>query len=176
MTASARGRGNWLDIARDVGVAGATLVAAVVGGVGSAGAVLTLGLFVPGLVVAILALGSGALFAALAAAWASSLLAPDRTMARLPVVVAAAEVVAALAGLVLAAPDFRFLAVPPSPGTVFLGLVAGILVTSLAAGRAREPRHDLGRQLALSAGLAALGVVCVVVAVVTTCFVVACIP
>jgi hypothetical protein len=126
--------------------------------------------------VAVLALGTGALFAALGAAWASTLLAPDQTMARPAIVVAAAEVVAALAGLVLAAQDFGLLAAPPSLATVFLGLVAVILMASLAAGRARAPRRGLSRQLVLSAAVAALGVLSVVVAVLTTCSLVACIP
>lgn len=170
MTKSARGRRGWLAAARDVGAAGATLATGVVGGYGTAGVVLTLGLVVPGLVVAVLALGTGALFAALGAACASTLLAGDRTMARLVLVVAVAETTAGLAGLLLAGRSFGLLPPSRSPTTVLIGLLATIGVASLAAGRIREPRGRLRRLLALSAGLAAFAAAAVVVAVVATCF------
>lgn len=125
-------------------------------------AVTVMGLSIPGSVIVPLAMGSGALLAALTATWVGSfLLAEDGTRSRLLPVVGVTEVAAvALAGIVMA---LALLEIPVSLITFLLAsavLLAG--AATAAAQRLRTPHVNVQRDLGVSLVLVAVAVLVVV--------------
>lgn len=118
------------------GVAVVAVIGSFVGGY----VILPWGLVTPLFVVWPLALGFGALLAALGAGWTGTLLAPDRTHSRLLRVVLASEVAAAALGLTFSiTPIFTPLIFPLAFGASVIALVA-----SWAAWRFRGPGGRVG--------------------------------
>lgn len=171
-------------------ILGAFLVATAAGTV-SATLVAPLGLAVPELTIWPRAIGFGTLLAALAAGWTANPLDPAGAQSRLPAIVGVSEVIAVavvLVGFVLpwlaGLPDL-FVAIgavieASGVGTsrflVILVLMAAIAIgVSNATAWLRSPARSLRRDLTLSLGLLALGVLAVIAGVIVTCSVTSCV-
>jgi len=144
----------------------ATFMAALAAGIIGVFVVLPFGLVVHELVILPLALLIGALFSALGASWASSLLARDQTRARIVPVLVAAAIGAALIALILAllyvADATRPANILPPPGVQ--GLAASLALafaTTLAAGRFRGTQRETASQGRLMAALIVVAVISV---------------
>ncbi len=150
-----------------------------------------LGLAVPERAVWPLAIGFGTLLAALAAAWTANLLDPARAQSRLLAIVGLAEgtaIAVMLVGFVLpwlvGLPDL-FMLIVGATGALGLGetylvaigvLMAAVGITvSFMTTRLRSPARSLRRDLALSLGLLALGVLVVIGGVTVACSVTSCV-
>jgi hypothetical protein len=141
-----------------LGVIGAAFVGGMVGAI----PVFSLGLFVHPIVIWPLTLAIGALFAALSAAWAGILFAPDQTQSHLLAVVGVSQVIA-------------FVIVPIFPlvqglfPRAIYGLGLSVLILALGASwatwRYRRSRDRLGRDAALTLGLVGLAPLVVIGAV-----------
>ncbi len=153
------------------GVPVVAMVAGLIGLVQTA----TLVLVISPLVTVPLMMGVGGMFAALGAAWAGNILAPDRSGSRLLAIVGASEVAAALLavatlGLALAleqtgrsAPDLLF----PVLAVSLLVLTAG---ASLATWRFRYQGRRLGRDAVATVGLFAATVLVIVATIALSFF------
>lgn len=122
-------------------------VAALLGGLAGSVPILPLGLYVPGYTVWPLALGSGALFAALCGSWAGTLFAPDHTRSRLLYVIGISEALAVITGLLSLVPLLVPSLIPFGFSIIMvLGVCIGVVVlgVSLASIRSRASRGRLG--------------------------------
>uniref|UniRef100_A0A831X6C0 Uncharacterized protein n=1 Tax=Thermorudis peleae TaxID=1382356 RepID=A0A831X6C0_9BACT len=175
---------------RAISIAG-MVASATVAGIAGATLVAPLALAVPERAVWPLAIGFGTLLAALAAAWAANLLDPARARSRLPAIVGLAEgtaVAVIVVGFVLpwlVGISDLFTLIASVTGALGFGetallaivvLMAAIgIVASLMTARLRSPSRSLRRDLALSLGLLALGVLVVVGGVTVTCSLTSCV-
>ena len=171
-------------------VFGIFLTATVAGTVGAT-LIAPQGLAVPERAVWPLAIGFGTLLAALAAGWTANLLDPARAHSRLLAIAGLAEGIAAagiLVGFVLPwlvgfadlfvaiSAVIAAFGVGTSRFLVILVLMAAIGIgVSYATGRLRSPARSLRRELALSLGLLALGVLVLIAGVTLTCSVTSCV-
>ncbi len=145
-------------------------LAALMGGLIGLIQIVSLVLVVSPVVTMPLMMGVAGMFAALAAAWAGNLLAPNRSGSRLLPIVGISEITAALLAVaILSLAMVLEQAGPSAPDLLLPLLVVSLLVlaagASLATWRLRYPGRHLRRDALATLGLLALTVVVVAVAV-----------
>ncbi|MDI3339494.1 MAG: hypothetical protein QJR03_03060 [Sphaerobacter sp.] len=138
--------------------------------------VVPFGFAVPEGIVWLLAVGFGALTAALAGGWVANGVAPGGTRSRFYAVVGATEVGAAVVALTTAILHFTPVGwfVPDLFSLVVLAAAALALIVNAVVWRSRAERSILRRDLAVTAGLLALGILLVASGMTATCTVTTC--